>query len=73
MHCQHVVGIVKVFDLKKVVKLQVNFIVIQSIFWPSTGIQQLYDIKGCLGGRYQDETEAGDRELVLKDQNFIHR
>ncbi len=35
------------------VLFQWHFIVMQSIFWPTLGIGQRYDVKGCLKGRYQ--------------------
>ena len=43
----------------------------QSVFWPSSGISQRYDIKGCLGGRFEDPDKY-PHEVVLKDQNFYH-
>ena len=43
----------------------------QSIFWPASGINKRFDIKGCLGGRYQDP-QTLQEQFVLKDQNFIN-
>lgn len=47
---------------------------VQSIFWPSSRIEERYDIKGCLGGRFEDPA-AGPNvaidSLVYKDQNFL--
>ena len=43
----------------------------QSIFWPSSGIVDRFDVKGCLGGRFEDP-KTKNEELVLKDQNFYH-
>ena len=51
--------------------LQRHFIVMQSIFWPSSGITQKFDIKGCLGGRYQDPNTMKEH-FVLKDKNFLN-
>ena len=48
---------------------QRHFIVMQSIFWPSSGISERFDIKGRLGGRYQDPKTLQE-QFVLKDQNF---
>ena len=42
----------------------------QSIFWPTLGINDRFDIKGCLKGRYQDPGNSKTEEMVLKDQNF---
>ena len=45
----------------------------QSIFWPSSGINQRYDLKGCTGGRKEDPQELSDfNEIVLKDGNFLN-
>jgi len=44
----------------------------QSIFWPTLGIGQRYDVKGCLKGRFQDPDESTNtEEIVFKDQNFL--
>ena len=44
----------------------------QSIFWPSSGIDERYDIKGCLKGRMEDpRVFAIFNELVMKDGNFV--
>ena len=46
----------------------------QSIFWPSSGIHERYDLKGCTGGRREDEPELSEfNEVVLKDGNFLNK
>lgn len=52
-------------------QFQRHFIVMQSVFWPASGITKKFDIKGCLGGRYQDPKTLQE-QFVLKDQNFIN-
>ncbi len=43
----------------------------QSIFWPTLGIGERYDLKGCLMGRFEDPSVRDKtEEFVLKDQNF---
>ena len=43
----------------------------QSIFWPSSGINERFDLKGCTGGRKEDELELSKfNEFVMKDGNF---
>ncbi|KAL3871126.1 hypothetical protein ACJMK2_039145 [Sinanodonta woodiana] len=47
-------------------------LVMQSAFYPQTRIQDRFDLKGCLCGRYQKPSPPGKKTLlVLKDQNFI--
>ena len=43
----------------------------QSIFWPTLGITDRYDVKGCLKGRFEDPEKAQLEESMLKDQNFL--
>ena len=43
----------------------------QSIFWPSSGIHERYDLKGCTGGRKEDKSDLSEfNEFVMKDGNF---
>ena len=43
----------------------------QSIFWPSSGINERYDLKGCTGGRKENELDLSEfNEFVMKDGNF---
>ena len=52
---------------------QEYFIIMQSIFWPSSGINERYDLKGCTGGRKEDPQELSEfNEIVLKDGNFLN-
>ena len=47
---------------------QLNFIVMQSIFWPSRRIRDKYDLKGCLKGR--NERQGGNRKTSCsKEEN----
>ncbi|ESO88635.1 hypothetical protein LOTGIDRAFT_125751 [Lottia gigantea] len=44
----------------------------QSIFYPSHRIEERYDVKGCLAGRYQKPRPPGSTVVtVYKDQNFV--
>ncbi|KAK6195324.1 hypothetical protein SNE40_000781 [Patella caerulea] len=48
------------------------FLVMQSIFYPSHRIEDRFDIKGCLAGRYQKPRPPGSTIVtVYKDQNFV--
>ena len=45
----------------------------QSIFWPSSGINERYDLKGCTGGRTENPQDLTEfNEIVMKDGNFLH-
>ena len=45
----------------------------QSVFWPSSGIYERYDIKGCISGRKEERPEelSEFNELVMKDANVL--
>ncbi|XP_041367931.1 phosphatidylinositol 4-phosphate 5-kinase-like protein 1 [Gigantopelta aegis] len=48
------------------------FLVMQSIFYPSHRLEDRFDIKGALAGRYQRPNPPGCNVVtVLKDQNFL--
>ncbi|XP_005107881.2 phosphatidylinositol 4-phosphate 5-kinase-like protein 1 [Aplysia californica] len=49
------------------------FLVMQSIFYPSDRIEDRFDVKGCIAGRYQKPNRPGSHIItVLKDQNFFN-
>ncbi|XP_057355057.1 phosphatidylinositol 4-phosphate 5-kinase-like protein 1 isoform X4 [Manis pentadactyla] len=51
--------------------LQIYFIIMQSVFYPTGRISERYDIKGCEVSRWVDPTPEGSPlVLVLKDLNF---
>ena len=52
---------------------KVHFIIMQSVFWPSSGMNERYDIKGCIGGRKEERPEelSEFNELVMKDANVL--
>ena len=45
----------------------------QSVFWPSSGIQERYDIKGCISGRKEERPDelSEFNEHVMKDANVL--
>ncbi|XP_069121357.1 phosphatidylinositol 4-phosphate 5-kinase-like protein 1 isoform X2 [Argopecten irradians] len=49
---------------------KIYFLTMQSIFFPPNNIETRFDVKGCLGGRYQKPQEDEDILTILKDQNF---
>ncbi|OWF48586.1 phosphatidylinositol 4-phosphate 5-kinase-like protein 1 [Mizuhopecten yessoensis] len=52
---------------------KIYFLSMQSIFFPPSNIDTRFDVKGCLGGRYQKpNTSDEDILTILKDQNFEH-
>ena len=59
--------------LKMVCIFKVHFIIMQSVFWPSSGINERYDIKGCVGGRKEERPDelSEFNELVMKDANVL--
>ena len=60
-------------QLKIVYISKVHFIIMQSVFWPSSGIYERYDIKGCISGRKEERPEelSEFNELVMKDANVL--
>lgn len=50
---------------------KIYFLTMQSIFYPPSNIETRFDVKGCLGGRYQ-KPNAPDSNVItiLKDRNF---
>lgn len=49
------------------------FLVMQNVFFPVERIESRFDLKGCLGGRYQKPYPEEKGVLhVLKDQNFYN-
>ena len=59
--------------LKMVCIFKVHFIIMQSVFWPSSGINERYDIKGCISGRKEERPDelSEFNELVMKDANVL--
>ncbi|XP_033732639.1 phosphatidylinositol 4-phosphate 5-kinase-like protein 1 [Pecten maximus] len=49
---------------------KIYFLTMQSIFYPPSNIDTRFDVKGCLGGRYQKPNADEDILTILKDQNF---
>ena len=41
--------------------------ILHSVFWPEENIDRRFDLKGCHGGRQENDTEDS---IVLKDKNF---
>ena len=57
-----------------------TFIVMQSVFWPSSRIAEKFDLKGCIAGRRETRSSEGgaagpddEQQVVLKDANFEER
>ena len=48
-----IVKIYGVYSIKLEKSKNVFFIIMQSVFYPDVGISGMYDIKGCLAGRYE--------------------
>ncbi|XP_060071907.1 phosphatidylinositol 4-phosphate 5-kinase-like protein 1 [Ylistrum balloti] len=51
---------------------KIYFLTMQSVFYPPSNIGTRFDVKGCLGGRYQKPNTDEDVLTILKDQNFEH-
>ena len=67
-----IVKILGVYDIQ-IGKKTVHFIIMHSVFFPDTALSHMFDIKGCLAGRYQAPGVMGvhGRPEVFKDKNFL--